>query len=346
MRNALLLVIVANLVNPGLQNTPVLDVYFVDVEGGQATLFVSPSRESLLIDAGNPGERDAERIAAVAKLAGITQIDYFVNTHYHGDHVGGVPQLVKRLPIRTFIDHGPNVEDPTAGLGKGTAQVFNAYTPLRDAGRHIIVKPGDTLPIKGLDVRVVSSAGKLVTTPLSGAGAINPACAGFEAKDEVKNPLLAGENAQSVGMVIAYGRFRLLDLGDLTWNREYELACPRNLIGTVDVYLTTHHGMDISGQPALVKALAPRVAIMNNGGRKGGSIATFQTLHALSGLQDLWQLHYAVAAGNDHNSPEVLIANMDDTTAHYVKMTAQSDGSFTVTNSRNDHKKDYPSANR
>ena len=320
----------------------VLDVYFVDVEGGQATLFVSPSGQTLLVDAGNPGERDADRIALVAKQAGVTQIDYFVNTHYHSDHVGGLPQLAARLPIRTFIDHGPNIEDPAAGgTGRGTGQVFNAYVPIRDRGPHVVAKPGDTIPIEGIDVRVVSAAGKLIVNPLPGAGAPNPACEGFQAKDESANPLLAGENAQSVGMVISYDRFRLLDIGDLTWNREHDLACPRNLLGTVDVYLTTHHGMDISNLPALVKALSPRVAIMNNGGRKGGAIATFQTLHALLGLQDLWQLHYAVAAGTEHNAPEALIANPDDTTAHYVKISARSDGSFTVSNSRNGFQKEY-----
>jgi competence protein ComEC len=346
MRNTFIALIATALVcsTPAVraQQAKALDVYFVDVEGGQATLFISPSGQTLLVDAGNPGERDAGRIADVAKQAGVSGIDYFVNTHYHGDHVGGLPQLAARLPIRTFVDHGPNVEDPAAGgTGRGTAQAFNAYVPIRDRGRHIVAKAGDTIPIAGLDVRVVSSAGRLITEPLPGAGARNPACEGFQPKDEAANPLLAGENAQSVGMVIGHGSFRLLDIGDLTWNREHGLACPRNLIGTVDVYLTTHHGMDISNLPALVKALAPRVAIMNNGPRKGGAIPTFQLLNGLPGLQDLWQLHFAMGAGTEHNAPETFIANPDDTTAHYVKVSARADGSFTVTNSRNGFQKQY-----
>jgi len=154
--------------------------------------------------------------------------------------------------------------------------------------------------------------------------------------------MIAGENGASLGMVIELGRFRLLDIGDLTWNHEHDLVCPQNLLGRIDLYLTTHHGQDISNNPVLVKAVAPRVAIMNNGSRKGGAIPTFQTLHGQPGLLDLWQLHFAMAAGTAHNTTEPLIANPDDTTAHYLKLTARSDGSFTVLNSRNNVSKDYP----
>jgi beta-lactamase superfamily II metal-dependent hydrolase len=318
-------------------------VYFVDVEGGQATLFVAPSGQTMLVDSGFPGDRDPDRIVAVATAAGVKQIDYFVNTHYHADHIGGVSTLAPKLPMRVFVDHGPSIEPPgTPGVSRGTLQAFDAYTAIRDRGQHIVAKPGDTLPIAGLGVSIVSAAARTITVPLAGAGAANPACAGFVPKDESTDIQLGNENAQSVGMVISYGRFRILDLGDLTWNHEHDLACPRNLVGTVDVYLTTHHGQNISSLPALVRAVAPRVAIMNNGGRKGGAVETFQTLHALPGLRDLWQLHFAVAAGAEHNAPEQFIANPDDSTAHYMKLAARQDGSFTVTNTRNGFEKTYP----
>jgi competence protein ComEC len=319
------------------QASNVLSIYFVDVEGGQSTLFVAPSGESMLVDTGFPGERDATRIAAVAKEAGVSQISYLLITHYHGDHVGGVPEVAKRVPIVTFIDHGPSAEQTL-----NVPQSYATYLGVRDSGQHqhIVAKPGLKLPIKGIDVQVVSAATELISKPLPGGGAANPLCSEFQPKDETKDPLLAGENAQSVGTVISLGKFRMVDFGDLTWNHEHGLACPRNLIGSVDLYLTTHHGQNISGLPMLVYALHPRAAVMNNGAKKGGASDTFQILHKSPGLEDLWQLHYAVDA-KDLNSPDQLIANPDETTAYYIKVTARPDGSFTITNSRNGYHKDY-----
>ena len=340
MRNRLLLVTAAVLLSAvaWAQRRNALDIYFVDVEGGQATLFVSPSGQSLLIDTGFPGARDATRIADAAKEAGVKQIDYLLITHYHGDHVGGVTELATKLPIQTFVDHGPAAEKTL-----GVPQSFEAYAAVRDKGQHqhIVAKPGLKLPIKGVDVEVVSAATELISKPLPGGGAANPLCSEFQPKDEAKDPLLAGENAQSVGTVISVGKFRMVDFGDLTWNHEHGLACPRNLIGPVDLYLTTHHGQNISGLPMLVYALHPRAAVMNNGAKKGGASDTFEILHKAPGLGNLWQLHYAVDA-KDLNSPEQFIANPDETTAHYIKVTAQPDGSFTVTNSRNGYHKEYP----
>lgn len=319
------------------QQTKALDVYFVDVEGGQSTLFVSPSGQSMLVDTGFPGTRDADRIADIAKHADLTKIDFLLTTHYHGDHVGGVPELARKLPIQAFIDHGPTMEE-TRDVPKN----YQAYLAVRDQGghQHILAKPGEKLPVKGIDVEVVSEATHLITQPLPGAGAPNPSCAAFQPKDETKDTLLSGENAQSVGTVISLGKFRMVDFGDLTWNHEHDLACPRNLIGTVDLYLTTHHGQDISGLPMLVYALHPRAAVMNNGAMKGGAPDTFIRLHKSPGLMDLWQLHYAVGA-KDLNSPEPFIANPDEKTANYIKVTARPDGSFTITNSRNGFHKDY-----
>src|SRR5579885_357854 len=151
----------------GLLSARNLEVYFIDVEGGQSTLVVSPSGESMLIDTGWAGHnhRDAERIAAAAKAAGVKRIDYLVITHFHADHVGGVPQLAEKLPIVNFVDHGASVEHD-----RNAEVLYNAYVAQRDKGKHLIVKPGDRIPIKGLDVMVLSADGEVIRTPLSGAG--------------------------------------------------------------------------------------------------------------------------------------------------------------------------------
>jgi beta-lactamase superfamily II metal-dependent hydrolase len=311
-----------------------LEIYFIDVEGGQATLFVSPSGESMLVDTGWAGfnRRDAGRIIAAAKTAGVKRLDYLVITHYHADHAGGVPQLAEKLPIRNFVDHGAQTETT-----RDAQVLYNAYIAFRDKGNHIQVKPGDVIPIKGIEVKVLSSAGDLLASPLSGAGQPDAECAGFQ-RHEVDTT----ENAQSVGLLIAYGGFRMIDLADLTWNKEYNLVCPANKIGTVDLYLVSHHGMDLSGSPELVHALHPRVAVMNNGARKGGAAETWQTIHDSPGMLDLWQLHFAVAGGKDHNSPDSFIANVDDPCeGKWIRATVRKDGTFTVYNSRNKYEKSY-----
>ena len=311
-----------------------LEIYCIDVEGGQATLLVSPSGESMLVDTGWAGfnRRDAGRIIAAAKTAGVKKIDYLVITHYHADHVGGVPQLAEKMPIRNFVDHGPQTETT-----RDAQVLYNAYIAFRDKGNHIQVKPGDVIPIKGIEVKVLSSAGDLIESPLPGAGQPDAECAGFQ-RHEVDTT----ENAQSVGLLIAYGGFRMIDLADLTWNKEYDLVCPANKIGAVDLYLVSHHGMDLSGSPQLVHALRPRVAIMNNGAHKGGAAETWQTIHDSPGMPDLWQLHFAVAGGKDHNSPDSFIANVDDPCeGQWIRATVRKDGTFTVYNSRNKYEKSY-----
>lgn len=310
--------------------TKSLSVYFIDVEGGQATLMVSPSGESLLVDAGWPGNngRDADRIAGVAKRAGLSRIDYFVASHYHTDHIGGVPQLAERLPIGTFVDHGPSVEK-----GENPDKLFAAYAAARAKGKHLVVKPGDKVPIKGLDVRVVTAGGEAVPAK----GSANPLCAAFTPKDPDPS-----ENARSVGILVSLDRFRLLDLGDLTWNEEQELVCPSNPIGQVDVFVTTHHGSDASNAPVLVHAVRPRVAVTNNGSKKGGQAEAWKTVKSSPGLEDLWQVHYATAGGAEHNVAESFIANTDEATSFGIALAARPDGSFTVTNERTGTSKDYP----
>jgi len=332
-----------------------LDIYFLDTEGGQATLFVSPTGESMLVDTGFAGNggmpasasenagaapitRDADRISAVFKQAGVTVLDWMVITHYHGDHVGNAAELAKRIPIRHFVDHGPfSVE-----LQPGRAAAFLAYMAVRDKGRAITAKPGDKIPVAGLDVGVVSSAGELITTPMSGApgaGVTNPLCRDAKLKDQDPTP----ENYESVGIVVRYGNFRLLDLGDLTWNQEHALACPANLLGTFDVFHTTRHGDPHSGAPQMVRAIRARVAVMNNGERKGGSAEYWQIVHDAPGLVDFWQLHRSAEGGADHNSPEQFLANLNESDhGHNLKMSVRADGSFKMTNERNGFTREYP----
>ncbi len=312
-----------------------LQIYFVDVEGGQATLFVTPAGQSVLIDTGWPGNayRDANRIVAAAKLAKIKKIDYVLITHYHDDHVGGVPQLVDKIPVGTFIDHGAGVE-----TGKGADRLWAGYQNGLATAKRLTVKPGDTIPIKGLEATIVSSNGEVIAQPLPGAGAPNSYCGAVEQK-----PVDTTENARSVGTYFTFGKFRTVDLGDLTWNKETLLACPNAKLGPVDVLIVSHHGFNESSNPVLVKALAPRVAIMDNGAKKGGSPSTFDVLKSSPGLEDLWQLHFSNEGGKEHNSPDNLIANIEEAdTGNYIKLTAYEDGSFEVYNARNKQEKKYP----
>ncbi len=314
-----------------------LDIYFVDVEGGQATLIVSPAGQSMLVDTGWPGHggRDADRIAAAAHAAGVRQIDYLVITHYHDDHVGGVPQLAARLPVIHFVDHGASVES-----GKDADELFAAYSKVREKGQHILARAGGKIPIQGIDVTVLAADGNVMPDPLEGAGAENGLCRDARLREKDSS-----ENARSVGTLIRYGKFRLVDLGDLTWNKENELVCPVNRVGTVDVYLTTHHGFNESGSPVIVHALRPRVAIMNNGARKGGSPDAWQTVRDSPGLEDIWQLHYAIEGGTAHNAPAPFIANPDEKCSGFgLKISAETDGSFTVTNARTAFAKTYKAA--
>jgi competence protein ComEC len=310
-----------------------LQVYFIDVEGGQATLMVSPSGQSLLVDTGWPGGRDADRIVVAAKAAGLRQIDYVLITHYHRDHVGGVPDLAARFKIGTFVDHGPNQED-----ANDPREDYAAYQKAISGSRHLTMKPGEGLPIKGMTVRVLTAAGAHLDSPLPGAGEANPYC-GTEGKHAADTT----ENAQSLGILVNYKNFKLLDLGDLTKDKEADLMCPNNMVGTVDVFVVSHHGFEQSNSKSLVWALHPRVAIMDNGAHKGGSAGVWQTVHDSPGLEGFWQVDYAVDAGKDHNVGEEFIANPDEKSdlGKYLKITAEPNGSFTVLNTRNGEQKSY-----
>src|SRR3954465_8790995 len=315
-----------------------LRVYFVDVEGGQATLFVTPANESLLIDTGWPGheERDADRIVAAAKNAGINKIDYVLITHFHTDHVGGLPQLAARIPINALIDHGDNREPTDAETVKG----WNAYEKLVASKKYkrITLKPGDALPVRGIEGTIVSSDGALIDRPLPGAGAENASC-----KDAQNYPADQTENARSLGSVFTFGKLRILDLGDLTSDKEMGLVCPQNKLGKIDIYIVSHHGWNQSGSPAMLNAIAPRVAIMNNGAKKGGTPSTWDIIEKSPNLENLWQLHYSDEGGAAHNVPPEFIANIQGPDAgKYLKLTAWPDGKFEVFNSRTQQTKQYP----
>jgi competence protein ComEC len=315
-------------------NSQSLQIYFIDVEGGQSTLIVDSANESLLVDTGWAGfnGRDANRIEAAAKVAGLHQIDVAVITHYHGDHVGGVPEIARRIKIDTFVDHGPDMENSDRTRGG-----YAAYQKVAAEAKHIVAKPGDQLLFKGMKVQIVAAAGEAIKSPIAGKGQDNPLCG-----SEPEAPVDASENAQSVGMLVTYGNFHFIDLGDLTKRKERALVCPNNLLGTVDLYLTTHHGLDESNSRAIVEALHPRVAIMNNGAHKGGVPAAWQIVHDSPGLEALWQLHYAVDGGKEHNVGDNFIANLGENDAgNYIAVSAQTNGTFTVTNSRNNYRKTY-----
>jgi competence protein ComEC len=338
-----------------------LQIYVIDVEGGNATLIVSPTGESLLIDTGNPSNgRDADRVVEAAKDAGLTQIDHLIITHYHGDHIGALPELTPKFPIRHFIDHGPNI-DP---MGSG-AKFESIYKELYAKAKHTVAKPGDRLPIAGVDIRVVTSAGETIKAPLPGGGGMNPYCASY--KPGMNNL----EDPMSVGVHITFGRFRAIHLGDLTKNKEFELMCPANRLGTVDAILGAHHGQATSNSELLVHAVRPRVVIMNNGTRKGGEPETMTTMYSSPGLEDLWQIHFSLLSGQEYTVPGMFIANFADDQpqampiaptgapqagpgatpapvhngrAYWIKLTASQDGTYTVTNTRNGLTKTYTPA--
>jgi competence protein ComEC len=360
---ALVLLMASSVSTAGENQNAALAIYYIDTEGGQSTLFVGPTGESLLVDSGNPGERDLSRIAEALRNAGVSRIDHLWTTHFHVDHVGALLELARQFPIQQFYDHGvPNPKDRIV-----SATFLTAYLALAQ-GKRTILKPGDTVKMSGVDITTVASANQFIRKNLKGGGRPNAACAQTKPVDE--SAYFDPDNGESAGFVLSYGRFRTVDLGDLTWNGELDLMCPVNRIGTVDLYLTSHHGLAKSGSSALVHALQPRVAVMNNGTRKGGETNTFRVLFASPGLEDLWQLHWSWNAGVE-NSPATFIANIEDNAtmagvltqpppppgpppggpggpgaaahspAYLIKVSAHRDGTFTVTNTRNGFSKTY-----
>ena len=320
-----------------------LEIYWIDAEGGAATLIVGPNGDSLLVDTANrtSDDLDAKRIFAAAQKAGLKKIDILLTTHFHGDHIGAMPALAKMIPIEMYMDHGPSIELNRPNV----AAAYKLYEE-QSAGKRRSLKAGDRIPMKGVDIEVVMSAGSPITKPLKGApsngAAKNAACADFKEHGPEQDP----DNDQSVGFVLRYGKFRFIDMGDLTWNYEHKLVCPNNLIGKIDLYQTTHHGLDRSNSPQFVWAIQPTVAVMNNGPRKGGPASVFETLRKSPGLQDIWQGHLALGTPKEVNTGEQMIANMETTAeckGNLLTASVDSRGQFTLTNLRNGFSKTYQS---
>jgi beta-lactamase superfamily II metal-dependent hydrolase len=314
-----------------------LEIYWIDAEGGAATLIVAPGGQSLLVDTANraPGDRDAKRILAAAQQAGLTKIDILLTTHFHGDHIGSMPALAKMIPIGMYMDHGESVELARPQV----AANYKAYEE-QSAGKRRVLKAGDKIPLNGVDIEVIMSAGQAITKPLKGGGAKNPACADFKEHAAEPDP----DNDQSVGFVLKFGKFDFIDMGDLTWNYEQKLVCPVNLIGAVDLYQTTHHGLDRSNSPQFVWAIQPKVMVMNNGPRKGGPASVFETLRKSPGLEDIWQGHLALGTPKEVNTDEKMIANLEasaECKGASLKLSVAPDGKYTMTNLRNDFSKTY-----
>jgi len=338
-----------------------LDIYFIDVDHGNAVLLVTPSGQSMMFDTGQPGDNFVSRILDVFQKAGVKRLDYVVVSHYDWDHYGTIPALAEKIPILNYVDHGPSIRDSQTveerardtGGAPGD-RLYTAYVKTREKGNHMVAKPGDRIAVKDLEVRIVASGGKLLLEPLPGAGAPNPACAITQSRTDD-----SGEDGQSVCKLVTYGKFRFAEFGDLTWNKSYRLFCPNNLVGTADVYVITHHGIShdlnsagiwewglSSVPPAEVNGLRPRVAFLLAGEDFVGRVSTneaWQRTRRSPAMEDIWQIHYVGEAGKQGNPPEQFIANMSmvNDKGYYIKLSAEADGSFSVTNSRNGFTKRY-----
>jgi competence protein ComEC len=324
MKKHLLLLVVIILISASAQAAPkTLDIYFIDVEGGAATLIVTPLGESMLIDSGFPEDRDAQRILHVAKdVAGLARIDHYITTHWHRDHVGGITLLAKLIPVKNFYDHGL----PTAPADDISAQLIEAYRGVSE-GKSIALNAGDQIKflseksIPRLNFRILAANGTVVGEE-PGAPQIKPCGENFKPIEEDKT-----DNAKSLGMLLSFGAFRFFNGGDLTWNVENKLVCPKDLIGPVDLFQVNHHGVANSNNPAMVWALKPRVAVIDNGPRKGGDPKTYATLKSVGEIEGIYQLHKNVETTWNDNTPATFIANDDEKCrGEFIKVSVNANG--------------------
>jgi L-ascorbate metabolism protein UlaG (beta-lactamase superfamily) len=313
-----------------------LDIYWIDVEGGASTLVVTDAGQSVLMDSGYTGldNRDVDRVEHVVKQeAGLDHIDYYLTSHFHPDHVGGLAGLAERVEIRNFVDYGDSVARETAG-GKA---IWDAYLAAV-GGKRRTVTPGETLALEGVEFVFVASNGETLKRPLPGAGAANPLCASYEPKPDDQ-----GENGRSLGYVLKSGNFEFVNLGDLPWSFQHRLACPVNIVGEVDLYQAAHHATRDDVLPQQLWPMRPTVAVSNNGPAKGGGPRAMEYLKQSPGLEDLWQLHRVLANDAEHNAAEELTANLgasDGCEGHWIRARVEG-GSYTVTNGRNGFSKTY-----
>jgi competence protein ComEC len=358
---------------PALAADGVLKVVSIDVEGGGGTLFVTPEGKSLLVDTGWPAgfgllaspdgaQNSADRIVAAAKKLGLSKIDYVIITHYHMDHVGGVQDLVKRIPVGTFIDHGANAEhldpsqkiDPVLVTG-APDNLYPKYLQTIKGHGHIVAKPGQVIQIGSMTDTIVASDGKVLLTPLPGAGASNPACntsVALSTKDDGGE-----ENSRSVASLITFGKVRIAAFGDLSWKKEHDLSCPVGKLGHVNLLIVTQHGSGISSNPASIADMHPDIAVMGSGGKKGGDEGPIKTVKASPGLMGFWQTHESFAHP-EWSGDKNLIANLNPPAGavaaqakslfsappdqgYAIHAEISKDGQITMTNDRNGFSKTY-----
>jgi beta-lactamase superfamily II metal-dependent hydrolase len=321
-----------------LRAADTLDVYVIDVEGGKAMLVITPSGQSMLLDGGMPTQdnRDLNRVVKAAQAAGVKEFDYILTTHYDVDHAGNIPAIAAQIPAKVFVDHGPVVDNPKiAAMNRRAADGYLAFVANQ---KRMSVKPDDQIPLKDVKVTVLTAGEKTLVKPLNGAGKPNTECPATK-----PDPVEMDDNSGSIGTLWEFGKFRMADFGDLLHWVDYNLMCPTNRVGSVDLFMVVHHGLAVSNSAELVHGLHPKVAIMNNGERKGAAPDVTKILRSSPGLQDIWQAHYSVSAGPDFNAPEGFIANLrqQDCQAFSIKVSARRDGTFTVTNTRNNFSRTY-----
>ncbi len=358
---------------PALAAEGTLKIVSIDVEGGGGTLFVTPEGKSLLIDTGWPSgygllaspdgaQNSADRIVAAAKKLGLSRIDYLIITHYHMDHVGGVVDLVKRMPVDTFIDHGPNAEHLPPGVkddpqlpGGAPDVLYPKYLEAIKGHKHIVAKPGMVIPMGSMTDTIVSSDGVTLSKPLAGAGAPNPACDSALSKSTKADG--GEENTRSVASLLTFGKVRIALFGDLSWKKERELSCPTGKLGHVNLLIVTQHGSNISSNPASIADMRPDVALMGAGGKKGGDEEAIKTIKASPGLTGFWQTHENFAHP-EWDGDKNMIANLNPPASavaaqakslftappdqgHAIHAEITKDGQITMTNDRNGYSMTY-----